>query len=50
MAMERSPVNNLEIKAILLSALTHDINNAEIYKKGIKRSFEFEGFNINNIL
>jgi cell filamentation protein len=41
-AMERSPVNDLEIKTLLKSALTDDINNREIFIKGIDRSYYYE--------
>lgn len=42
-AMERSPVNDLEIKAILAKALTSDINNRELFMKGLDHSYYFEG-------
>ena len=38
-AMERSPVNDLEIKAVLAEALTDDINNRELFMKGLDHSF-----------
>lgn len=41
-AMERSPVNALEIKHLLKDALTNDINNREVYMKGIEKSYEYE--------
>ena len=41
-AMERSPVNDLEIKAILAKALTSDINNRELFMKGLDHSYYFE--------
>lgn len=41
-AMERSPVNDLEIKTLLKNALTSDINNREVYMKGIQSSYEYE--------
>lgn len=43
-AMERSPVNDLEIKAILAKALTSDINNRELFMKGLDHSYYFEGY------
>lgn len=43
-AMERSPVNSLEIKISLKSALTKEINNREVYMSGIQRSYEYEGY------
>lgn len=45
-AMERSPVNALEIKTLLKNASTSDINSREVYMKGIQRSYEYEGYNI----
>ncbi|MDR0944031.1 MAG: Fic family protein [Ruminococcus sp.] len=44
-AMERSPVNSLEIKTLLKSALTSDINNREIFIKGIDQSYYYESEN-----
>ena len=41
-AMERSPINGLEIKTLLNGALTSDINNREIYMRGIQSSYEYE--------
>lgn len=41
-AMERSPINNLEIKTLLAGALTSDIDNREVYMKGIQSSYEYE--------
>ncbi len=41
-AMERSPVNDLEIKTLLESALTSDIDSREVYMKGIQSSYEYE--------
>ena len=45
-AMERSPVNDLEIKAILAEALTDDINNRELFMKGLDHSYYFEGYQL----
>lgn len=45
-AMERSPVNELEIKAILAKALTSDINNRELFMKGLDHSYYFEGYQL----
>lgn len=44
LAMERSPVRDLEIKHLLKAALTSDIDNAEIWMKGIDKSYEYEGY------
>lgn len=41
-AMERSPINDLEIKTLLNGALTSDINNREVYMRGIQSSYEYE--------
>lgn len=41
-AMERSPINDLEIKTLLKNALTSDINNRELYMKGIQSSYDYE--------
>lgn len=41
-AMERSPINDLEIKTLLGGALTSDIDNREVYMKGIQSSYEYE--------
>ena len=43
-AMERSPVNNLEIKTLLSTNLTDEINNREIIFKGIEQSYYYEGY------
>ena len=43
-AMERSPINDLEIKYLLNEALTDDINNRLIYIKGIDASYNYEGY------
>ncbi len=44
LAMERSPVKDIEIKHILKNALTDEINNREIYMKGIDTSYHYEGY------
>lgn len=44
MAMERSPIKDIEIKYILNAALTDQINDREIYMKGIDHSFYYEGY------
>ena len=45
-AMERSPVNDLEIKAVLVEALTDNINNRELFMKGLDHSYYFEGYQL----
>ncbi|MCI5887986.1 MAG: Fic family protein [Brachyspira sp.] len=44
LAMERSPVKDLEIKVLLSNALTDKINNREVYLKGIDASYNYEGY------
>lgn len=44
LAMERSPVKDLEIKVLLKSALTDKINDREVYMKGIDMSYFYEGY------
>ena len=44
LAMERSPVRDTEIKHVLKTALTDDINDREIYMKGIDHSYYYEGY------
>ena len=46
LAMERSPVKDIEIKHILKNALTDNINNREVYIAGIDASYHYEGYNI----
>lgn len=41
-AMERSPINDLEIKTLLEGALTSNINDREVYTKGIQSSYNYE--------
>lgn len=45
LAMERSPIRDIEIKHILKNALTDDVNNRSIYMKGIDNSYHYEGYN-----
>ena len=46
MAMERSPVKDLEIKVLLHKALTGQINDRQVYMKGIDASYHYEGYQI----
>lgn len=46
LAMERSPVKDLEIKLLLREALTDDIHNREVYMKGIDASYHYEGYTV----
>ena len=41
-AMQRSPVNDLEIRELLRGALTEKINDREVYMKGIEQSYYYE--------
>jgi len=43
-AMERSPINDLEIKHLLKKALTEKIEDREVYMKGIDASYYYEGY------
>lgn len=47
-AMERSPINDLELRTLLLANLTDDINNREIIFKGIEQSYYYEGYEKEN--
>lgn len=46
MAMERSPVKDIEIKYILKQALTDKVDDCEVYMKGIDHSYYYEGYAI----
>lgn len=46
LAMERSPVKDIEIKVLLKTALTDKINDREVYMKGIDASYHYEGYNV----
>lgn len=43
-AMERSPINDLEIRTLLFSNLTDEIDDREIIFKGIEQSYYYEGY------
>lgn len=43
-AMERSPINDLELRTLLSAHLTDDVNNREIIFKGIEQSYYYEGY------
>lgn len=45
LAMERSPIRDIEIKHLLKKALTADINDRELFMKGIDQSYYYEGYN-----
>lgn len=44
LAMERSPIKDVEIKVLLKGALTDEINSREVYIKGIDHSYYYEGY------
>ena len=44
LAMERSPIKDIEIKYLLKEALTDKINDREVYMKGIDHSYYYEGY------
>ena len=44
LAMERSPIRDIEIKHLLHAALTDQINDRQIYMKGIDHSYYYEGY------
>ena len=46
LAMERSPVKDVEIKALLRAALTEKIRDREVYMKGIDASYHYEGYHV----
>lgn len=43
-AMERSPINDLELRALLQPALTDRVNDREVIFKGIEQSYYYEGY------
>ena len=44
LAMERSPIKDVEIKVLLKQALTDDVDNCEVFTKGIDHSYRYEGY------
>lgn len=44
LAMERSPIKDIEIKHVLKGALTNEIYSQEVYMKGIDNSYYYEGY------
>ena len=44
LAMERSPIKDIEIKHLLKAALTDEVNSREVYMKGIDHSYYYEGY------
>lgn len=45
LAMERSPVKDLEIRLLIQNALTDKINDRQVFMKGIDTSYQYEGYN-----
>ena len=46
LAMERSPIKDVEIKVLLKKALTNKIYDRDLYMKGVDASYHYEGYNI----
>lgn len=46
LAMERSPIKDIEIKVLLKAALTDKITDRDVYMKGIDASYHYEGYNV----
>lgn len=46
LAMERSPIKDVEIKVLLKDALTDKIADRDVYMKGIDASYHYEGYNV----
>ena len=44
LAMERSPIKDIEIKHVLKAALTDEVDSREVYMKGIDHSYYYEGY------
>ena len=44
LAMERSPIKDIEIKHLLKNALTNKVDSREVYMKGIDHSYYYEGY------
>lgn len=47
-AMERSPINDLELRTLLSKNLTEEVENQEIIFKGIEQSYYYEGYEKEN--
>ena len=44
LAMARSPIKDVELTVLLKAALTNDVNNRDLYMKGIDQSYYYEGY------
>ncbi|MDZ4751802.1 MAG: cell filamentation protein Fic [Flavobacteriales bacterium] len=42
--MERSPINDSELRTLLIAHITDDLNNQETFFKGIEQPFYYEGY------
>lgn len=49
LAMERSSIKDIEIKALLKAALTDKTNDRDVYMKGIDASYHYEGYSVYKI-
>lgn len=49
LAMERSPIKDLEIRMLLQNVLTNQINDRQVFMKGIDVSYQYEGYNTYSI-
>ncbi|MDQ0215810.1 cell filamentation protein [Oikeobacillus pervagus] len=49
LAMERSPIKDVEIKVLLKTALTDNVNDRDVYMKGIDASYHYEGYYVYRI-
>lgn len=49
LAMERSPIKDVEIKVLLKAALTDKVNDRDVYMKGIDASYHYEGYDVYKI-
>lgn len=48
LAMQRSPIRDIEIKHVLRGALISDIDDREIYMEGLDASYYYEGYIVYN--
>ena len=46
LAMERSPIKDVEIKVLLRDALSDKVNDRLVYMKGIDASYHYEGYSV----
>lgn len=47
-AMERSPINDLELRTLLYQSLTDQVDDREVIFKGIEQSYYYEGYEVNS--